>query len=129
MLLFNARYLLDQIIEILSGTESVGRTPVRAVESLVRIVFQRENYFDLLVPSLLRLTNAGQYKWMPDPETVESENGMASVLKQSILNLMKCRICHRQKSLLLLGLGQLGSHQDTFYSSLNSEDMLSHASW
>ena len=136
MLLFNCRYLIDQLTEQLATEGPSGKGPLSLVRSLARIVSRREKYFDSLVPHLLKHTSSGKYRLGRGIPTASSselsfEMQLATALKQALLSLMQCNISNRQKSMLLLGLSQLGSTEDTIglHRNLTSESLSFNASW
>ena len=136
MLLFNCRYLIDQLTEQLATEGPSGKGPLSLVRSLARIVSRREKYFDSLVPHLLKHTASGKYglgRGIPTASSSELsfEMQLATALKQALLSLMQCNISNRQKSMLLLGLSQLGSTEDAIglHRNLTSKPLSLNASW
>lgn len=125
MLLFNCRYLIDQLTEQISSEELSGKGSVALVETIKSIAAQREKYFDSLVPQLLKfmdrdkLTSAS----VRGQEVEAADVQLAAALKQSFLSLMQNRTSNCQKSMLLLGLSQLGAkeHPRSFSTDRSSE--------
>ena len=118
MLLFNSRYLIDRLTEHIAAEELSGKAPLGVIECLTRIVAQREKYFDSLVLHLLKMTEKTEFKIKSvrsrgSTSEPSFEMEMMVALKQSLLSLMQCRISNRQRSMLILGLSQLGANEDT----------------
>lgn len=113
---------MDQLTDQISIEELSGKGAAALVQSLTNIISLREKYFDLLVPQLLKLTERAS----ASGTAIDSRDGpdleLEIALKQSLLSLMQDRTSSRQKSMLLLGLSQLGAkiHPASEYAARQS---------
>lgn len=112
MLLFNSRYLMDQMAHSLSTEDLSGKGPLVTISTIANVVTQRNKYFETLVPHILKLT---QREWcrVSSASVGGSKDAynaqLASVVKKSLLSLLRENISTRQKSMIMYGLSQLGS--------------------